>query len=144
MGYYNFKAEGATGAAAYYLGTLNHGSTMNVASKYQDYASLTSANFLIIPQTKTTSATPTDPYEYVAIADWYMKHRDTNSATYTAPSVNYNASTGVLSFSSTVACGGEAYVYDPDNPTRKLVRTTPSATAGLAAKVYLVPKIENL
>ena len=143
MAYYNFMAEGSTGASAYYLGTLTSGSSMNISSRYPDYANLTSANFLIVPQTKSLSAYATAVYS-IYETDWSWTERDENTAAYSAPSVSYNPSTGVLSFSSTVTVGGHGYGYDYYNPGPTWAHTYPSASSGLTAKVYLVPTIENL
>ena len=40
----------STTIPAYYLGTLGNGGTVNIASRYDDYANLTSNNFLAVPQ----------------------------------------------------------------------------------------------
>ena len=143
MAYYNFKTQGSS-AKAYYLGELTSGSSMNVASKYDDYANLTSDNFVVVPQTKSASSTKTNT-NYVDWGGWTEKRSDTNTATYTQPSVSYNASTGALTFTSTVACGGSSYGSDNSNPSAgKWCYTYPSATQNLTAKVYLLPEIESL
>lgn len=143
MGYYNFKAESSTGASAYYLGTLAHGSIMNVASKYEGYANLTKNNFLIVPNSGSTSSAKRNS-QAIEIGGWSWVTEDTNTASFTAPSVSYNASNGQLSFSCSVSCGGSSYGHDADNPAQRFAPTAPSASTGLSAKVYLVPNIENL
>jgi hypothetical protein len=144
MGYYNFKAEGSAGPAAYYLGTLASGSTMNIASRYPDYANLTSANFIIVPQSGSVSNQKTAELQVPWDSPWVEWHYDTNSATFTAPSVSYNPTNGNLSFTCTVACGGNAYCFNSAYVSSHILSTSPSATQGITAKVYLVPKIENL
>ena len=142
MGYYNFKTQGNVGASAYYLGTLAHGATMNVAAKYDGYATLTSANFVIVPQTNSASASGYNT-NYVDVDGWTEYRQDNNTSAYYAPSINYNASTGQLSFSSTLLVGGNSYGGDVHHGDRWCY-TYPSATVGLTAKVYLLPEIENL
>ena len=139
------KAGGTDEPAAYYLGTLSHGQTMNVAAKYDDYANLTSANFLIVPNSQSTSGSGY-PHGYISWeAPWDAYHYDSNTASFSAPSVSYNPANGNLSFSCTVSCGGQAYVYNSAVGTgTKVLSTAPSNTAGISAKVYLVPKIESL
>ena len=143
MSYYNFKAQGTGGPTAFYLGTLAHGSTMNVAAKYDGYANLTSANFVVVPQSNSISSTKTN-YNDVDVAGWREAREDTNSASYSAPSINYNASTGQLSFSSTVSCGGNSFGYDVDNYNFRWGQTYPSASRGLTAKIYLLTEVQNL
>lgn len=143
MGYYDFRTQG-TGNKAYYLGTLSSGSTMNVAAKYDDYANLTSANFVIVPQSRSTSSSKSNR-TYVDFGGWYSTSEDTNTAAYNQPSISYNPSTGVLSFTSTIVVGGSAYDTNEDSPgDGKWNWTYPSATVGLTAKVYLLPEIETL
>lgn len=141
MGYYDFRTQG-TGNKAYYLGTLAHGSTMNVAAKYDDYANLTSENFVIVPQTNSASAGARNT-NYVDVSGWTEYRQDNNSAAYNAPSINYTPSTGQLSFSSTLSVGGSSYGGDVDH-SGKWCYTYPSTSIGLTAKVYLLPEIENL
>ena len=143
MAYYNFKAEGSSGTSAYYLGTLAHGSIMNVASKYEDYANLTAANFLIVPNSGSTSAHRPGSQE-IAMGGWIWVTEDTNTASFVGPSVSYNPANGQLSFSCYVSCGGNSYGHDSDIPSQRFASTAPSASAGITAKVYLVPSIENL
>ena len=143
MGYYNFKAQ-SSGSKSYYLGEITSGSSMNVASKYTDYASLTKDNFVVVPQTKSASSTKTGT-NYVDFGGWTESRSDTNTATYTQPNISYNASTGVLSFTSTVACGGSSYGYNAASPgDGKWCYTYPSTSVALKAKVYLLPEIESL
>lgn len=143
MAYYNFKAEGSSGTSAYYLGTLAHGGTMDVSAKYEDYANLTSANFLIVPQNGSASSSR-QGYQGITMGGWTWVTEDTNTASFVGPTVSYNPSNGRLSFSCYVACGGSSYGHDSDNPGQRFAQTAPSASAGITAKVYLVPKIENL
>ena len=144
MGYYNFKAEGTNGPSAYYLGTLTSGSSMNIASRYEDYANLTSANFLIIPQSNSVSDQKFYEMTVSWDATWVEYHYDTNGATYNAPSISYNPTNGNLSFTASVACSGNAYCINSAYPSTQLMPTAPSKTQALTAKVYLVPKVENL
>lgn len=143
MGYYNFKAEGSSGTAAYYLGTLSHGSIMNVASKYDGYSNLTKDNFLIVPNSGSTSA-HSPGYQGITMGGWTWVTEDTNTAYFVGPTVSYNATNGQLSFSCYVSCGGNSYGHDADDPSQHFASTSPSASAGLTAKVYLVTNIENL
>ena len=143
MSYYNFKAQGTGGPTAFYLGTLAHGSTMNVAAKYEGYANLTSANFVIVPQSNSTSAYASNS-NYVNVANWTEVREDTNTSAYTAPSINYNPSTGQLSFSSTLSCGGNSFGRDADSSSGRWCYTYPSKTIGLTAKVYLLTEVQNL
>lgn len=142
MSYYNFKAQSSSETPAYYLGTLNHGATLNVAAKYDGYANLTAANFLVVPQSNSSSASGYNT-NYVDVDGWTEYRQDTNTAAYNAPSVNYNPSTGQLSFASTLVVGGNSYGGDVHHSDTWCF-TYPSATVGLTAKVYLLPKIENL
>lgn len=143
MAYFDFKAQGS-GAKAYYLGELDHGVTMDVSAKYEDYANLTADNFIIVPKTKTASSQGQNT-TYVDFGGWNNTLVDTNSATYNQPSVSYNPSTGSLSFTSTVVVGGSAYNTNLASPgDGKWNWTYPSVTSGLTAKVYLLPEIEAL
>lgn len=141
MGYFDFRAQN-TGKKAYYLGELAHGSTMNVAAKYDDYANLTSDNFVLVPQTNTASASGYNT-NYVDVDGWTEYRRDNNTSGYNAPSINYTASTGQLSFSSTLVVGGSSYGGDVHH-SDTWCYTYPSATVGLTCKVYLLPEIENI
>lgn len=142
MAYYNFMAEGS-GNKAYYLGELAHGATMNVASKYEDYANLTAENFVVVPQSNSASGFATNT-NYVNVYGWTERRDDTNTANYTAPSINYNPATGQLSFSSTLVVGGFSVGRDNDGSSGRWCYTYPSATVGLTAKVYLLINIESL
>lgn len=142
MAYYNFKTEGSSGRG-FYLGTLGHGATMNVAAKYDDYASLTSENFVIVPQSNSAGSIKYGT-NYISTAGMTEGREDSNTATYSAPSINYNPSTGQLSFSSTVSCGGYSYGFDSAGGGSHWGYTYPSASTGLTAKVYLIPEIVNL
>lgn len=141
MGYYNFKSQGS-GGRAYYLGTISNGGTMNVAAKYDDYANLTADNFVVQSAAGSCSysgnrvghhkfSNGLEPGEY---ADISVR----GSAYVSAPSVSYNPSTGVLSFSQYIQGTSSAGIWDNDNEASK------SGSAGIAAKVYLLPEIENL
>ena len=99
MAYYDFKPSTTTGSA-YYLGQMTSGSTMNVASKYPDYANLTADNFVIEPTNKNTST---------SYSAWcYNVGPQTNlsngslSATCNF-SKSYNSSSGILSVTDTVS-----------------------------------------
>ena len=140
MGYYDYKPSQSTNKSAYYLGTLAHGAVMNVAAKYAGYANLTASNFVVVPQTGSASNTRTNS-AWIDEANWTLTISDTNTASYSAPSISYNPANGQLSFSSTVSCGGSAYNYGPGWAGNG---TNPSAAVGLTAKVYLLPDIENL
>ena len=141
MAYYDFRAQGS-GAKAYYLGTLEHGQTKNIASLYSDYASLTADNFVVVPQTHQVTAIAVGTQVVDAGITW--RETDQNVAIYTAPTKNYNASTGVFSFSSTVATTGLGYGGTPSQPNKGWARTVPSKTEGVTADVYLLPEIETL
>ena len=141
MAYYNFKTEGSSGKA-YYLGTISHGGTMNVAAKYDDYANLTAANFVV------KSAGGSCSYTGIRVG----RHRFDNgidpgdsadisvagSASVTAPTVSYNPSTGVLSFSHYISGSASAGIWSDTNEASK------SGSSGLSGYVYLLPEIENL
>jgi len=141
MAYYNFKAAGA-GAKAYYLGELQHGTTMNVASKYEDYANLTTDNFIIVPKGGVASGSNSCPPNGFETSQWQVVADC--SAVYTAPSVSYNASSGQLSFSSTLACSGYSYAHDTSGHGTNWNGVTVDITTGLTADVYLLPEIETL
>ena len=142
MGYYNFKTQGNAGASAYYLGTLASGATMDIAAKYDDYANLTSDNFVIVPQTNVASASGYNT-NYVDVDGWTEYRQDNNTSNYYAPSVTYTSSTGQLSFTSTLVVGGNSFGGDTHH-SDTWCYTYPSATVGLTAKVYLLPEIETL
>lgn len=144
MAYYDFRTagEGEQGAKAYYLGELAHGATMNVAAKYADFANLTAANFIVVPQYNTLQANASNT-NYVDMAGWTEGRTDENTATYNPPSISYNPSNGTLSFTSTLVVGGRSWGYNP-NVGGAWCFTYPSGSIGLTAKVYLVTQIENL
>ena len=141
MGYYNFKTEGS-GGRAYYLGTISNGGTMNVAAKYDDYANLTADNFVVQSAAGSCSYTGNragrhrfdngiDPGDSADISV-------AGSAYVSAPSVSYNPSTGVLSFSQYIQGTASAGIWDSTSEASK------SGSAGMTAKVYLLPEIETL
>lgn len=141
MGYYDFKAQGASGKA-FYLGELAHGSTMDISAKYDDYANLTADNFLIVPQSAISQASAVN-YQHISRSNWDEQHDDFNRATYTAPSISYAPSTGQLSFTSTLMCDGVGYLSE-EGEEGSWSYTRPESTTGLTAKVYLVTGIEAL
>ena len=142
MGYYDFKAEGGGGAKAYYLGEYSSGAQINVAAKYADYAMLTADNFIIQP--KASSATYTgirvgkhtfdngvDPGERVDISV-------AGRADLSAPTISYNSSNGMLSFTQTLSGTASAGIWSSTNEASQ------SGSGAVTAKVYLVTEIENL
>ena len=139
MGYYNFKAEESGGAKAYYLGTYSSGANIDVSAKYSDYAALTAANFVIHPSARSVSSSNIKGYthHFDYDRDW-CEVSCAGSATISAPTVSYNSTTGILSFSLTLSqsCGGG--VWDDTSEVRS------SSSGGVSAKVYLLPEIEEL
>ena len=139
MAYYNFKTQGNVGASAYYLGTLAHGATMNVAAKYDGYATLTSANFVIMTQATSTSSSNIEGKTH------HFDHdRDecdisvAGSASLSAPTINYNPATGSLSFSQTLYQWSGGGVWSSTSEIQS------SRTVGVTARVYLLPEIESI
>ena len=139
MAYYNFKTQGNVGASAYYLGTLAHGSTMNVAAKYDGYATLTSANFVIMPLAASASSSNIEGKTH------HFDHdRDecdisvAGSASLSTPNINYNPSTGSLSFSMVLSQWSGGGVWSSTSEIQS------SSSSGVSARVYLLPEIETL
>jgi len=140
--YYDFRAAGGGGAKAYYLGEYASGASIDVGSKYADYAMLTADNFII--QSKGTSISYT--------GNRAGSHKFTNGlepgeradisvagqAAVSAPSVSYNSSTGILSFTQTISGYASAGIWDSTSEASK------SGSGAVTAKVYLVTEIENL
>ena len=139
MAYYNFKTQGNAGASAYYLGTIAHGGTMDVSAKYDGYATLTSANFIVQPEAKSTSSRNVEGKTH-----HFDHERDecdiscAGSASLSAPTINYTPSTGQLSFSQTLSQSNGGGIWSSTN------EITSSSSVGITAKVYLLPEIENL
>ena len=142
MAYYDFKTSEGAGKA-YYLGELNHGATMDVASKYADYANLTKDNFIIVPKTSSSSGSYSDYYDH---QNWDLNWREnfaiSCSSQYNAPSKNYNPANGQLSFTSTVTSYGRCRANQSGGWWEHIVEA--SNSKGLKADVYLLPEIENL
>lgn len=140
MGYYDFKTSNEYTRPALYLGTLTSGGTMNVASKYSDYANLTADNFVIVPQSENVSASANNS-TYIDAAGWTEYIFDTNTAAYSAPSITYNPQNGNLTFTSTISCGGNASNAGPGWGGNG---TNPRGSKALSAKVYLLPEVETV
>ena len=138
MAYYNFKAESASGKA-YYLGTYSSGAQIDVAAKYSGYANLTSANFIVQPEAKSISSRNIKGYthHFDYERDW-CEISCAGSASISGPTINYNASTGKLSFSQTLSQWCGSGVWDDTDDCQS------STSGGMTAKVYLLPEIEAL
>lgn len=138
MGYYDFKTAGG-GTKAYYLGEYASGAQIDVAAKYDDYALLTSDNFIIQPNARSVSSQNIKGYthHFDEERDW-CEISCAGSASISAPSKSYNSSTGKLSFTLTLsqACGSGVW-SDVDD-------CRSSTSGGVTAKVYLVTEIEEL
>lgn len=140
--YYDFKTTGSESGKAYYLGEFTSGDPIDVASKYPKFSALTIDNFAIVPITKYASTQQGNAQTISATSGWTLYHTDINNATYTAPSVTYNSSTGQLSFSASLSVGGQA--YNSQNGGGTAAHTYPATTQPLTAKVYLLPKVEDI
>ena len=141
MGYYDFKTAGG-GTKAYYLGEYTSGTQIDVSARYADYAMLTSDNFII--QTNAASKyyvgrrvgshtfdNGIDPGDSADISV-------AGQASLTAPSISYNSSTGMLSFSQTLSGYASAGIWDNTG------EASYNGSTAVTAKVYLVTEIENL
>ena len=141
MGYYDFKTVGG-GAKAYYLGDYASGVQINVAAKYDDYAMLTADNFIIQPKAAS--------FTYVGIRvghhtfDNGIEPGDSadisvqGGASLTTPSISYDSSTGMLSFTLSLVGISRAGIWDSTSEASK------GDSMGVTAKVYLVTEIESL
>ena len=144
MDFANGSGGGSSAPAAYYLGALSNGGTMNIASKYDDYANLTSANFLAVPYagggiTWNYSDSFAFPAGYES--PFAVTHLDNTSTTFSPPSISYNPVNGNLTYS----CYNRT--DDTSNVTilgATILPKTGNKTQGISAKIYLVPNIENL
>ena len=138
MAYYDFKSQDSS-KKAYYLGTYSSGTQIDISARYSDYANLTSANFVIQPEAKSIYTQNIKGYthEFDEPREW-CEISCAGRATFSAPTINYNASTGKLSFTQTLYewCGSG--VWDDTNDCQK------SQTEGMTAKVYLLPEVEAL
>ena len=141
MSLYNCMGGTETAIPAYYLGTWNNGTTKNIASKYADYANLTANNFIAVPQSNSKSASASGAFFVYWYDNWYQFVDDTNTVSYSQPSITYDASNGNLTVSSSLSVSGTA-----SNRGTDIGLTTIGAngSVGLTSKVYLLPEIENL
>lgn len=140
--YYDFKTVETEGEKAYYLGQYASGVQIDVAAKYPKFSSLTKDNFVVVPQNAYVEDNKQNS-QSISSSGWTLIHVDTNVASYTAPNVTYNSSTGKLSFSASVVIGGTAYNTDTGG-VNIWARTNPSKAAALTAKVYLLPEVEDI
>ena len=128
---------------SYYLGTLASGGTMNIAAKYAGYRNLTVSNFVLVPQSNSTSASSSVSGYCPGGDTWYGTLYDTNTGSYSAPTVSYNASSGILSYSASISLAGSAYSQSAGGAIR-VGDTAPRGSVGLTAKVYLLPVIGSI
>lgn len=141
MSLYNCMGGTSTTIPAYYLGTLGNGGTVNIASRYDDYANLTSNNFLAVPQSNSKSASNTGSFYVYWNVDWAQYIDDSNGVSYSAPSISYNPSNGNLTVSSSLSVSGTASNRGTDIG---LATVSTSGSVGLTSAIYLLPEIENL
>ena len=138
MAYYNFKTEGSDSKPAYYLGTYNSGVTIDITSRYPNYAQLTSNNFVIQELSKYTDASRYGKgHDFDHDRD-YCEISVAASTSLSNPSISYNSSTGKLSFSQTLSVSGGAGIWSSTS------EATCSSAVTVSAKVYLLPEIETI
>ena len=139
-----FPCMGAveTKIKSYYLDTISNGGTMDIASKYADYANLTADNFVLVPQSNSKSASSTISTYCQGGATWYGTLYDTNTGSYSQPSITYDATNGILHYNASISLAGSAYSQS-DGGAIKTGDTAPRGSVGLTAKVYLLPVIED-
>ena len=141
MGYYDFKTNASNAQPALYLGTFNSGSQIDVKDKYSRYASLTASNFVVEPVNGSTSGSYSAT-QYIAPSGGYnINLTGTYSASCTF-SKSYNPSTGVLSITNKENGSSSGYLFDYSGGAI-YVPFSSSSSAGLRAKVYLLPQVED-
>lgn len=138
MAYYDFKPSTTTGSA-YYLGTMTSGSTMNITSKYPDYANLTADNFVIEPTNKNTSGS------YSAYCSNEGPQTNLSNGSLSAScsfSKSYNSSSGILTVTDTVSASTSGSLMSNSGIVN--VPFSKNISAGMSVKVYLLPNIETI
>lgn len=141
MGYYDFKTSNENAQPALYLGTYSSGAQINVASKYEKYADLTADNFVVEPVNGSTSGNYSQAHN-IRDGGWTIHLSGTYSASCSFGK-SYNASTGVLTITNTIAGASSGSLYDyPGGVVYEPYSS--SKSAGLSAKVYLLPEVETV
>ena len=132
-----FRSTSDKSNKVYYLGEYNNGDTIDIASKYANYADLTADNFVVSQSVAQGGSVVATVSAYSDRAIGTTPTATANCGTFVSNKA-YNQGTGKLTINSYLDVGATVWSEGQVGGQTRYYQASNSGQFGLKAKVYLI------